>query len=219
MEPWADTLGQAEVALQQLEEVTCHVRGNWPAFGNSTNGSASDGSSTLESLRRLAELSDMVGRCEVLLPDAKALVEAAWRNLDAGKLSDWDVAGRCVLGLLDKQAESIGNAAELLRQIMGHVVRFVGLPATDTVVAELLNQGLISGLTGQELERLTAGLSQLLTVAQDFRDSWPWSTGNKPDDEEGAATAQRVLQALPPFEVLARMAVKFPPPPEWFQGE
>lgn len=219
MGPWAETLGQAEDTLRKLEEVAFRVRAGWPAFGSSANGAASDGSFALESLRQLAgELSEMIGRCEELLQDAKALVEAAWRNLDEGKHSDWDVAGRCVLQLLDLQAESIGNAAELLRQIAGHVVRFDGLP-TGTVVAEHLHRGSISGLTGQELERLTAGLSQLLTLARDFRDSWPWSTGSKPDDDEDAAAVRRAMQALPPFEVLARLAVKFPPSPGWFQSE
>jgi hypothetical protein len=66
----------------------------------------------------------------------------------------------------------------------------------------------------QLAKRVEAIRQKLLEQARDFRDSWPWPTAQKPDDLEDAAAAHRALQALPPFEALARMAQGHPAPPE-----
>lgn len=196
MQSWTRTLIEAEDSLRKLEESIHHVRTGWPATGADTNGPAGGGSPTPETMRQLAsELNEIMHRCEELPKEAISTVESAWENLEANTLPDWDAVGRQVLELLTKQADAIAQAAKLV------------------------GRGEKSGHPDPSRRRLNAERSQLLDRARDFRDSWPWSTGNKPDDVEGAAAARRAMQALPSFEALARLAKQFPPPPEWFKGE
>ncbi len=141
------------------------------------------------------ELSDILRRCEELPKEAISAVENAWENLEANVLPDWDAAGRQVLDLLTKQAEAIAQTINLVCR------------------------GEKSGMPQRARGKLSGERARLLERARDFRDSWPWSTGNKPDDEEDAAAARRALQALPSFEALSEMAKKRRPVPEWLDED
>jgi hypothetical protein len=196
MLPWSKTLLEAEDSLRELEESISRVRTEWPVSGGNVNGAAGDGAPGAETLRQLAsELSNIVRQCEELPTAAITTVESAWGNLEANKLPDWDAVGHSVLKLLGQQAEAMAQVANLLRR------------------------GERIGLPNQAPGKLSTEQSLLLHRARDFRDSWPWSTGNKPDDDEDAAAAQNATHALPSFESLSRLAEKFPPPPEWLNGE
>jgi hypothetical protein len=138
---------------------------------------------------RALEIGDVMRRCAELPKEATAIVESAWGELDKGGLADWDAAGRSVLEILDKQEAVMARAANLLR----HDGR--------------------NGLPQHAAEELNVSRSLLLERAREFRDSWPWSTGNKPDDEEDVAGARKALEALPSFDVLWRLARDYPPPP------
>jgi len=192
MQPWTKTLLEAEDSLRELEDAIGRVRVAWPVTGVGANGPAAEGVPAAESLRQLlAEVSGIVGRCEDLPKGAIGAVESAWENLEANALTDWDAVGRQVLNLLTSQAEAVAQAIRLVRRGEKNG------PPPDT-------QG-----------RLNMQRSLLLDRARDFRDSWPWSTGNKPGDPEDAAAAQRALARLPPFEALARLAKNRPLVDDW----
>jgi hypothetical protein len=196
MQSWTQTLVETEDSLRELEESIRHVRTGWLASGANTNGAVGGVSPTPDSQRQLgSELSGILRRCEKLPTEAVSVVESAWANLDANTLPDWDAAGRQVLELLAKQAEAMTQATALVQQ------------------------GEKSGLPLPSPRQLDGERVHLLDRTRDFLDSWPWSTGNKPGDEEDAAAARRAIQALPSFEELSRLAERFPPPPEWWNGE
>jgi len=196
MQPWTQTLIDAEDSLRKLEEAIHLVRTGWPAAGSETNGPATLAGPTPEALRQLTrDLSDIVRRCEDLPTAAVSTVESVWENLEADKLPDWDTVGHQVLELLNKQAEALDQAGKLVRR------------------------GERSGLLPQPQGKLSVERSRVLDRARDFLDSWPWSTGNKPGDEEDAAGARRAQEASPPFEVLWQLAKQYPPPPGWLNDE
>jgi hypothetical protein len=196
MQSWTQSLVEAEDSLRELEESIRHVRTGWPLTGANMNGAGGGVSPTPDSLRQLgSELSGILRRCEKLPTEAVSVVESAWVNLDANTLPDWDAAGRQVLELLAKQAEAMTQAATLVQQ------------------------GEKSGLPLPSSRKLDGERVHLLDRTRDFLDSWPWSTGNKPGDEEDAAAAREARQGMPSFEALVRLAKQFPPPPEWFRGE
>jgi hypothetical protein len=193
MQPWSKTLLKAEDSLRELEEAISLVRTRWP--GADTNGS-DGGSGTPESLRQLTrELSDLARRCEDLPSEAVAAVESAWENLEANALDGWDAVGRQVIELITRQAKAVAQAAKLA------------------------HWGEKSGVASPSPGKLAIEESELLERAREFTDSWPWSTGNKPGDEEDAAGARKALEALPSFDVLWQLARKYPPPPGWLDEE
>jgi hypothetical protein len=190
MQSWTQTLTEAEDSLRKLDESIRRVQIGWPFTAADTNGTAGGGLPP-DSLRQLSsELSVITGRCGDLPNEAFSAVESAWQNLEANALSDWDAVGRQVLDLLAKQAEAVVGAAKLVRR--GEQVGLSHAP---------------DKLAGEE--------SSLRERTREFLDSWPWSTGNKPGDEEDAAAARRALQALPSFDVLWRLAREYPPPEGW----
>jgi hypothetical protein len=121
------------------------------------------------------------------------IIESAWDRLDAGTLTDPNEAGRALVGLLAAEVKMIAGIADLVRN----------WPRVGRTNPKLL------------AKKIDAARLKLLDLAREFRDSWPWPTGEKPDDPEEAAAAQRAMQALPSFEALARLAERSPPPPEW----
>jgi hypothetical protein len=187
MERWSKTLLKTEDSLRELEEAIRVVRKRWPA--TDTNG-APGGSEAPESLRRLtSELRDLVRRCEALPSEAVSAVESAWENLEANALGDWDAVGRQILELLTRQAEAVAQTVEVVHQ--GE------------------KTGMLPGAEG----KLASEEFILRERAREFLDSWPWSTGNKPGDEEDAAGARKALETLPSFDALWRLARQYPPPP------
>ncbi len=196
MQSWSKTLFEAEDSLRGLEESIGRVRTEWPVADSNANGPAGAGGPEPESLRQLVStLSDIVRRCEDLPKDAISTVESAWENLEADALPDWDAVGHQVLGLLTKQAEAVAQTADLVRR-----GKKSGLPVPSPQI-----------LNGQQ--------ALLLDRVRDFRDTWPWSTGNKPDDPDDAAAAQRAVEAMPPFDVHWQLARKYPPPPGWLDED
>jgi hypothetical protein len=180
-----------EDSLHELAESIRRAQTGWFAVSTSTNGAAGGDTAHPESLRQLiSDLGDIVRRCENLPGGAVSLVESTWQSLEADELGDWDVTGREVLELLTKQAEAVAEAADLISR------------------AEA------SGLIRQSRGKLSAARSLVSKQSREFLDSWPWSTGNKPGDEEDAAAARRALQALPSFEELSRLARRSHPPVE-----
>jgi hypothetical protein len=195
MQPWGKTLPKAEMSLRELEESIRLVRARWPGAG--TNGSSAGGGGTSpESLRQLrSALSDMIRRCEDLPGEADSIIESAWKDLEANELPDWDGAGRQVLEILTREAEAVAQA-----------VKLVHLGETS---------GILPGSEG----KLAGEECSLRERVREFLDSWPWSTGNKPGDEEDAAGARKALEALPSFDELWRSARQYPPPPGWLDEE
>jgi hypothetical protein len=192
MQSWSKTLFEAEDSLRELEESIGRVRTEWLISDSNANGPGGGGGPEPESLRQLVStLSDIVRRCEELPKDSISAVESAWENLEAGALPDWDAVGHQVLSLLTKQAEAVAQTAALVRR------------------------GEKSGLPVPSPQMLNGQRVLLLDRVRDFTDTWPWSTGNKPGDEEDAAAARRALQTLPPFEALSKMAKERRPAPEW----
>jgi hypothetical protein len=181
-QPWSQTLRKAEYSLRELGEVIRRCR----IAVAIAEGSASGHGSPVD---QESEFRDMMRRCAELPKEAISTVESAWENLEANELRDWDAVGREILDLLTGQSMAVAQAAKLL-----HRGEQGGLPLPSDSHGKLADEE-----------------SRLLERAQEFRDSWPWSTGNKPDDPEDAAAAQRALQALPSFDVLSRLA-KGPPP-------
>jgi hypothetical protein len=188
-QPFSTALLMAEKSLLQLEQAINLCGHAQIVAGGSIGGYGSPADG-------MAEVGDMIRRSAELVKKAIAIVESAWGELDeSGHQGDWDAAGRRVLAFLDKQAAVMGRAVSLRRP-------------DDR-----------NGLPRQAAEELIAARSLLLERARDFRDSWPWSTGNKPDDEADAAAGRKAAQVLPSFEALSRVAKRFPPPPEWLKGD
>jgi hypothetical protein len=188
-------LDQAEDSLRELENLIGSVQRVWPVTSAETNGPANEGLSPKPQPQPISDIMDILRRCENLPAQALLVVESAWELLEADKLPDWDDFGKYVLDLLTKQAAAIAETASLVQRGQSSAIP---LQATGT------------------LRKLH---SSVAVRTRDFLDSWPWSTGNKPGDEEGAAAARMALKALPSFEELSRLAERFPPPPEWWNGE
>jgi hypothetical protein len=158
-----------------------------------------DGGASAElALRQWAPQLRDFARSAQETPKALAhIIESAWDRLDAGTLTDPTEAGQALVELLAAEVKMIARIADLVR-IWPRVGR--------------TNPKLLA-------KKIDAARLKLLDQAREFRDSWPWPTGEKPGDEEDAAGARKALETLPSFEVLWRLAREYPPPPGWLDEE
>jgi hypothetical protein len=191
-------MAPAELLLLEAERGRFRVIDEWVRRLQAELPPLDGGASAALTLRQWAPQLGDFARSAQETPKALAhMIESAWDRLDAGALTDPTEAGRALLGLLAAEIEMIARVADFVR-IWPRVGR--------------TNPKLLA-------KKLEAARLKLLDQARDFRDSWPWPTGEKPDDPEDAAGARRAMQELPSFEALARLAEQFPPPPEWLKGE
>ena len=168
MQPWTQTLIEAEDSLRKLEESIHLMRTGWPVAGPDPNGPTNGAALTPEALRRLTtDLGDIIRRCEDLPKERGFDRRICLGEPRSGHTSRLGHSGPSSPRVAEQTSGCPGP---------GRKARSPGREERSAPSAG----GKAGHRTVPRQER-----------AREFLDSWPWSTGNKPGDEEDAAAAQR----------------------------